>query len=122
MADEIAPVPIRAWKRERPTTPSGGSRPMMCGGPEYTSAERLELMRERQRAMDEAARRAREETDTREAGRRRPPTPTGEEDDHLAAGRRRTDRYAVTLLRQDDSAWGGGVDSGPSVRVDGAPA
>ncbi|MEV0327411.1 hypothetical protein AB0H63_13320 [Micromonospora echinospora] len=108
MADGIDPMPLKAWKRERPTTPPGGGRPAMCGGPDYTAAERLELMREKQRVMDEAARREREVAEAREAAKRRQAKPTDEEDGYLAAERLRRDRYAVTLLRQDDSAWGGG--------------
>ncbi|MEU6073709.1 hypothetical protein [Micromonospora sp. NPDC047074] len=107
MADEIGSMPMKAWKRERPTTPPGVGRPAMCGGPDYTAAERLELMREKQRAMDEA-RREREEAEAREAARRRHAKQTDEEDEYLTAERLRRDRYAVNLLRQDDSAWGGG--------------
>ncbi|WDZ83739.1 hypothetical protein [Micromonospora cathayae] len=111
MPDGIEPVPLKAWKRERPTppaTPTG--RPPMCGGPEYTVAQRLELMREKQRAMDEAARREREaaeQADAREAAKRRAAKPA-DPDDEYATGRPNPDRYAVTLLRQDESAWGGG--------------
>ncbi|TDC54789.1 hypothetical protein E1258_23460 [Micromonospora sp. KC207] len=108
MADEIDPMPFKAWRRERPTAPPGGGRPAMCGGPDYTAAERLELVRERQRAMDEAARREREEAEAREAAGRRHTKQFDEEDGYLAAERPRRDRYAVNLLRQDDSAWGGG--------------
>ncbi|MBO4161972.1 MULTISPECIES: hypothetical protein [Micromonospora] len=114
MADESGPPPLRAWRRERPTVPPGGGRPTMCGGPQYTAAERLELMREKQRVMDEAARHERVEAETREAARRRPAKPTDEEDGYLTAEHPRPDRYAVTLLRQDDSAWGGG-GAGPGV-------
>ncbi|WP_431923528.1 hypothetical protein [Micromonospora wenchangensis] len=114
MADQPEPPPLRAWRRERPAaSPSGGARPAMCGGPDYTAAQRLDLMREKQRAMDEAAR-EREETEARRAARRRPPKPADEDDDPLTAERPRRDRYAVGLLRQDDSAWGGG---GPGTGV-----
>lgn len=114
MPDAIEPTRLKAWKRERPTTPVGEDRPLMCGGPEYTVAERLELMREKQRAMDETARREREEAEAREAAKRRAAKPADdEEDEYLAAERSRNDRYAVGLLRQDDSAWGGaGAGSG----------
>lgn len=113
MSEQTEPPPLRAWKRERPTIPTGEGRPMRCGGPEYTAAERLELMRGRQRAMDEAARRGREGTETREAARRRHGKPTDGEDGYLTVERLHPDRYAVTLLRQDGSAWdGGGAGSG----------
>ncbi|MFE0590096.1 hypothetical protein [Micromonospora echinospora] len=105
MGDGIEPTPFKAWRRERPTTPPGGGRPAMCGGPDYTAAQRLELMREKQRAMDEAARREREEAEAREAAKRRQAKQTDEEDGYPAVER---PRYAVNLLRQDDSAWGGG--------------
>ncbi|MGX4655173.1 hypothetical protein ACWCHM_15870 [Micromonospora sp. SCSIO 07396] len=114
MADETGPPPLRAWRRERQAVSPGGERPTMCGGPQYTAAERLELMREKQRAMDEAARRERVGAERREAAKRRPAKPTDEEDQYLTAKRPHPDRYAVTLLRQDDSAWGGG-GAGPGV-------
>ncbi|WBB71951.1 hypothetical protein O7602_19690 [Micromonospora sp. WMMD1128] len=107
MADQLEPTPFKAWKRERPVASPGGTRPAMCGGPEYTAAQRLDLMREKQRAMDEAAR-ERAEAEARKAAKRRRPKPADEDDDFLAAERLRKDRYAVKLLRQDDSAWGGG--------------
>ncbi|MEV0730549.1 hypothetical protein [Polymorphospora sp. NPDC050346] len=111
MRDEIEPTPLKAWKRGRPAEPVPEARPMRCGGPEYTRAERLELMRQKQREMDEAARRAREETEAREAAQRRDAKPADDEDGYPPP-ERRADRYAVGLLRQDDSAWGG-AGAGP---------
>lgn len=113
--DGFEPAPLKAWKRGRSTGPANPERttperPMMCGGPEYTRAERLELVRQKQREMDEAARREREEAEAREAAKRRGPKPADDEDEYPAGERPRKDRYAVTLLRQDDSAWGGGSE------------
>ncbi|WBB80457.1 hypothetical protein O7606_03480 [Micromonospora sp. WMMD882] len=114
MREETGPMPLKAWKRDRVTPPTATGRPAMCGGPEYTAEQRLELMREKQRAMDEAARREREEAESRGSAGRRAARPVDGDDGYLAAERPRADRYAVTLLRQDDSAWNSG-DAGSGV-------
>jgi hypothetical protein len=105
--DEALPV----WKRERSATAEHvvEDRPLRCGGPSYTRAEVLALRRAermRRRAEEAAARREPEPEPVE-------PPKDDDEDEDKAAERRRNDRYAVKLLRQDDSAWGGsGADSG----------
>ncbi len=110
MSDATEPAALPTWRRSRAAAPQADpDRPVRCGGPEYTLDERFELMRERQRELDEAAEREREEQEAREAKQRRGSHPADEdEDEYQAADRFRNDRYAVGLLRQDGSAWGGG--------------
>ncbi|WJK43732.1 hypothetical protein O7608_15755 [Solwaraspora sp. WMMA2056] len=105
MRDDVEPRPLEAWRRGRPAAPEPEARPLRCGGPDYTNAERLELMRQRQREMDEAARREREQSESRQSTRRRGISESDGDDEYPSE--RRADRYAVGLLRQDDAAWGG---------------
>lgn len=124
MSDATEPAALPTWRRARAEESRAGAdqeperepeRPARCGGPEYTLEERFQLMRERQREMDEAAEREREEREAREAKQRRGSRPDDEDEDELqAADRFRNDRYAVGLLRQDGDAWGGG-DAGTGV-------
>jgi hypothetical protein len=116
MSDVTEPTALPTWRRSPTAAPKAEpDRPPRCGGPEYTLQERFELMRERQREMDEAAEREREEQEALEAKQRRGSRPDDEDEDgYQAADRFRNDRYAVGLLRSDDSAWGGG-DAGSGV-------
>jgi hypothetical protein len=111
MRDATEPEPLKAWKREKSAEPIREERPMMCGGPEYTRRERLEMFREMRRERLEAearAERERQEAEEREAAKKRAAKAEDEEDEYKAAERFRNDRYSVKLLRQDDDAWGGG--------------
>jgi hypothetical protein len=107
MRDATEPEPLKAWKREKSADPVREERPMMCGGPEYTRRERLEMFREMRRERLEAEARAEREREEAEAAKKRAKGDE-EEDEYKAAERFRNDRYSVKLLRQDDDAWGGG--------------
>lgn len=119
MPDATEPTGLPKWRRTPAAAPKAEpERRPRCGGPEYTEAEREEYLRrwaEARAAERELAEKERAEQEAREAKQRRGSRPADEdEDDYQAADRFRNDRYAVGLLRQDDSAWGGG-DAGSGV-------
>ncbi|GIJ50336.1 hypothetical protein Val02_72220 [Virgisporangium aliadipatigenens] len=99
----------RVWRRqEGPATPDEPAAPKRCGGdldetPEQERQRELRRRRERERLF------AGEPPQKAAGGQRRPaarrPEPD-DEDDVEAADRARNDRYAVRLLRQEQSAWG----------------
>jgi hypothetical protein len=97
----------QVWRRAAP--PDGVQEPLRCGDPEASPDGADELRREQHLA--EATERVREQTEAQArtaAGRRpaRKPAPA-DEDETRAIERFRNDRYAVKLLHQEDSAWGG---------------
>jgi len=102
------------WRRSVSAGPVDAAEEMTlrCGGPTLTVDERYLLMREKKREMDEAKAREREEAESRESARRPARRVVDrvddEDDDDQAVKEARNDRYAVKLLRQDTSAWGGG--------------
>ncbi|WP_067495006.1 hypothetical protein [Actinoplanes sp. TFC3] len=101
-------VPRAVWRRTASGPAVAGSdEPLRCGGPELSTEERFQLMRERRRARQAAEAAAKEE----EAPSKRVSKVEDEEDEDKAAERFRNDRYAVKLLHQDNSVWGGN-DSG----------
>lgn len=136
MPDAIDPEHLKTWRRARrdssaesdeleltAATMAGMSH---CGGPQYSAAEYRQLMREqwqetrdaRWRAINEEALRLRAERQAELAEkeqRRREQEQDEEDGGQRAAERFRNDRYAVGLLSQDDSAWGGGGSAGSGV-------
>ena len=108
------PDPRPVWRRAPSTGPSiAEERPLMCGGPDYTAAERAELRAKaaaEKRAKAEAEEREREEAARERAERRaaRHRDTDGDTDEDSDIEEAKYERYAVTLLQQDDTAWGGG--------------
>jgi hypothetical protein len=95
---DTEPAPQRpVWRRDRseaaPSIVEADGQELRCGGPDFTDAERAELSAAAERRAEEAAEKAREEDDADK-----------DQDEEDAA---KDKRYAVTLLRQDTSAWGG---------------
>ncbi|GAA2565571.1 hypothetical protein GCM10010435_42930 [Winogradskya consettensis] len=107
-AEALRPVWRRAAAQPRV---AGADEPLRCGGPELSAEERFQLMRERRLARKAEEERGREEADARSASRHSSAAKVksdDDEDEDRAAERFRNDRYAVKLLHQEDSVWGGG--------------
>lgn len=97
------------WRPTRPAASDAPApdRPLMCGGegPILSVDERFEMMRARKREWDEAqARQAEEEKAEAEKNAK----PDDDESEQRVIERFRNDRYAVKLLKQDDTVWGSG--------------
>jgi len=105
--DTGSPPPLRVWRRstERPAVAPAEEKVLCCGGPDRTVDEIFLEMRERKRQWDEERERQKAEE---EAAERTPAKRRDDEDDSAALERFRNDRYAVGLLRQDNTAWGDG--------------
>jgi len=119
-AEQVPPArPV--WRRAADTSRIADSdiAPVCSGvvvGVEQEYERLWELKRQMQRDA-EAEKEGQKEAEEREAARHpshhRQSSPDDEEDEDKAAERWRNDRYAVKLLRQDDSAWArGGADPG----------
>lgn len=104
-------MPKSVWRRAAPVVADAGEeeRPPRCGG-DLPLEERYQLMKERRRKRKEAEaiERARAEADAKAAARRARERSGEDEDEARTTERFRNDRYAVKLLHQDNSAWGGG--------------
>jgi hypothetical protein len=92
-------------------------KPLYCGGPNYASLYHEQQQEREERERREAEERERAEREAQAGKARGRPDRQGrqgrqhaddEDDDVAAETEKRNDRYAVTLLRQDDDAWGGG--------------
>ncbi|WP_406077940.1 hypothetical protein [Micromonospora sp. NBC_00858] len=115
--EQAAPA-RRVW---RPTAGTGRVADSdivpVCSGVVVDIQGRYERMWALKRQMQREAE-VEKETEEREAARhpshhRQPASRDEEEDEEKAAERRRNDRYAVKLLRQEESVWaGGGADTG----------
>jgi len=120
--DDEPRLPRSVWRRDR----SGSrpaiveERPLMCGGPDYTAADRAEMRAAaaaEKRAKTEAEEREREaaarERAERRAARHRETRSDDFDDEGDGESSKKDQRYAVTLLQQEDTAWGrGGAGSG----------
>ncbi|MFI5934999.1 hypothetical protein [Actinoplanes sp. NPDC051494] len=104
-------MPKAVWRRAIPVVADAveEERPPRCGG-DLPLEERYQLMKERRRKRKEAeaVERAREEAEAKVAARKAREKSGDDEDEAKTAERFRNDRYAVKLLQQDNSAWGGG--------------
>jgi hypothetical protein len=103
------------WKPSR-TGADQMEKPLYCGGPNYASLYHEQQREAEERELREAEARERAEREARVGkaqGRQGRHVRQGrqhaddEDDDVAAETEKRNDRYAVTLLRQDDDAWGG---------------
>ncbi|BCJ35638.1 hypothetical protein Athai_31410 [Actinocatenispora thailandica] len=126
MTDEAEAPQLNRWKRAQPGRPAAAAgtpvpldadfmSSLRCGGPEYTLSERFELMRQRQREMDEQLAREEQERSERADAKRRGASFGGDDDeadDEAPAKPRRDDRYSVGLLRNNSAAWDSGAGAG----------
>jgi hypothetical protein len=125
MSDDVEAPRLHRWKRAEPGAAAGNTpvpeeadfiSSLHCGGPEYTLAQRFELMRQRQREMDERLAEEQREKFEREDAKRRGASFGGDDDDEGADEQpttpRRDDRYSVGLLRTNSAAWGDGAGAG----------
>lgn len=104
MSTEEWPVRRAVWRPPAPAARKvSDDEPVYCGGKELTVEERYQQMKERRRLRKEAEARAQEET--QRSGRRRSGRDSDKEDDGTEKARDK--RYAVKLLQQEGSAWGG---------------
>jgi hypothetical protein len=114
--------PLKVWRRAAVSGNPPGTEmvdptlPLMCGGPDLTTKETEEWLAEQRREEQAAEERAREEQENK--SQRHPSLEKRdsdkEDDEYQQMLRYRNDRYAVKLLRQDDSVWGG-TGEGPGV-------
>jgi hypothetical protein len=125
MSDDVEAPRLHRWKRAEPAAAAERTpvpveadfiSSLHCGGPEYTLAQRFELMRQRQREMDERLAEEQREKSEREDAKRRGASFGGDDDDEGADEQpttpRRDDRYSVGLLRTNSAAWGDGAGAG----------
>ncbi len=104
------PAPRVKWQRAAAGPPVADSdEPLRCGGPELSTEQRFLLMREKRLARQAEQSRLREVAEAKTA---KSAPKVDDEDEDKAAERFRNDRYAVKLLQQDDSAWGGSASTG----------
>ncbi|WP_213453746.1 hypothetical protein [Rhizomonospora bruguierae] len=112
------PIPGRpVWRRPPNAGRTADSDIVpVCSGVVVSAEQEDERTREPHRRAGQDPEAEREAAEAREAARHpshhRQPSPDEKEDADAAAERWRNDRYAVKLLRQDDSVWAGG-DAAP---------
>lgn len=105
------------WRRAAATGRTADSDIVpVCSGEVVSVEQEYERLWALKRQMQREAQEAKEEAEEREATRHpshHRSSGDDDEDDEKAAERWRNDRYAVKLLRQDESVWaGGGADTG----------
>jgi hypothetical protein len=112
------PAPRRVWQRDRsfsaqPVAPE--ERPPVCGGPDYTDADRADFAEDRKAKQTDLRDRLRAKEDRIVRERSASPRRRTDDDDEDDIKTEEPERYAVNLLRQDDQAWARGGDGGTGV-------
>lgn len=107
--EQAAPLPV--WRRAPGTGRSipEDERPLQCGGPAFGVQDAFSEMRDRKWAEANGLPFPLQ-TEDPSAATPDPAEKATDGDENQAAERLPNDRYAVKLLRQDDSVWSG---SGP---------